>query len=300
MDFGAFPPEVNSSRMYGGSRSGSLLEAADAWERLAEELNGTVTAYRATVATLSVDGWQGSASDAMSAATAPYLRWLTRTAETAETIAGQARMAANAFDDAFAATVPPPAIGANRRRLATLVAANATGQDTPAIAALEADYGEMWAQDAAAMYRYAAASATAATLPPLAPPLLGYNMPALMGADDANSAGAGEPEMLAPAMPAVPQALRSLAGPVRSAAATSAIARLLRQCKFSSPMRAFAWAISSSRSLTSSGNSAGLSKTPGPPQMTPTMTVGRGVVVGRLVVPPSWGGVAIGAVRAIA
>ncbi|OBK18795.1 PPE family protein [Mycobacterium asiaticum] len=293
MDFGALPPEVNSDRMYAGSRSRSMLAAADAWDRLADELYGTVNAYRSTVATLAADGWQGCAADAMTDATAPYLRWLTRTAAQAEEIAGQARAAASAFDDALAATVSPAVIAANRARLAALSSTNATGQYTPAIAALEADYGEMWAQDAAAMYRYAAASATAATLPELAPPALGYNMPALMGSDGDD----GAPAMLAPAMPAVPQALRSLAGPVRSAAVTSGITQLLRQCKFVSPVSVFASAISSSRSMTLSGTSA-RPKIPAPPDM--TVAVGHGVVVGRLVVPPSWGAVAMGVVRAIA
>ena len=37
------------------------------------------------------------------------------------------------------------------------------GQVTPAIAATEAQYGEMWAQDAAAMYRYAGPSTAKST-----------------------------------------------------------------------------------------------------------------------------------------
>ena len=56
-------------------------------------------------------------------------------------------------------TVPPPVIAANRTQLASLIATNVLGQNTPAIAANEAQYGEMWAQDAAAMYGYAANSA---------------------------------------------------------------------------------------------------------------------------------------------
>ncbi len=55
--------------------------------------------------------------------------------------------------------MPPPVITANRTQLAVLVATNLLGQNTPAIAANEAAYGEMWAQDAAAMYGYAGASA---------------------------------------------------------------------------------------------------------------------------------------------
>ena len=61
-------------------------------------------------------------------------------------------------------TVPPPVIAANRVLLMTLIATNFFGQNTPAIAATEAQYMEMWAQDAVAMYGYAAASATATEL----------------------------------------------------------------------------------------------------------------------------------------
>ncbi|WP_082975011.1 PPE domain-containing protein, partial [Mycobacterium sp. E3247] len=51
-----------------------------------------------------------------------------------------------------------------------LIATNFLGQNTPAIAATEAQYMEMWTQDAAAMYGYAAASAPASTLTPLNEP----------------------------------------------------------------------------------------------------------------------------------
>ena len=51
--------------------------------------------------------------------------------------------------------MPPPVIEANRTLLMTLIATNILGQNTPAIAATEAHYMEMWAQDAAAMYGYA-------------------------------------------------------------------------------------------------------------------------------------------------
>jgi PPE-repeat protein len=66
-------------------------------------------------------------------------------------------------------TVPPPAVAANRAQLAMLVATNFLGQNSAAIAATEAEYGEMWAQDAAAMYEYAAGSAVACELTPFSP-----------------------------------------------------------------------------------------------------------------------------------
>ena len=67
-------------------------------------------------------------------------------------------------------TVPPAVVAANRAQLAALVATNVLGQNTPAIAATEALYGEMWAQDAAAMYGYAGSSAAASTVTPFSTP----------------------------------------------------------------------------------------------------------------------------------
>ena len=68
--------------------------------------------------------------------------------------ASQARAAAAAYEAAFAATVPPALVTANRTQFAwaTLAATNILGQNTAMIAATEAAYEEMWAQDAAAMY----------------------------------------------------------------------------------------------------------------------------------------------------
>jgi PPE-repeat protein len=55
-------------------------------------------------------------------------------------------------------------IAANRALLAALLATNFLGQNTPAIAATEAEYFEMWAQDASAMYAYTSSSAAASQL----------------------------------------------------------------------------------------------------------------------------------------
>ncbi|MGH3632814.1 MAG: PPE family protein, partial [Mycobacterium sp.] len=65
---------------------------------------------------------------------------------------------------------PPPVVAANRAQLTALIATNVLGQNTPAIAATEAQYWEMWAQDAAAMYGYAGSSAAASQLTPFAAP----------------------------------------------------------------------------------------------------------------------------------
>jgi PPE-repeat protein len=164
LDFGALPPEVNSGRMYAGAGAGPLLGAATAWDELAGELHSTAASYGSTIEGLVVGQWGGPSSIAMAAAAAPYVKWMSATGVQAEQAAIQAKLAAGAYETAFAATVPPPIIAANRSLLATLIATNILGQNTPAIAATEAHYMEMWAQDAGTMYAYAAASATASQL----------------------------------------------------------------------------------------------------------------------------------------
>ena len=92
------------------------------------------------------------------------------TAAAAEHAATQASASAAAYQNAFAMTVPPHMIAANRMQLTMLIATNLLGQNTPAIAATEAHYMQMWAQDAAAMYGYAGSSASASQLAPFTEP----------------------------------------------------------------------------------------------------------------------------------
>lgn len=169
-DFGALPPEINSGRMYVGAGSGPMLAAAAAWDELATELQSTAASYGATIENLAAGPWTGPSSIAMAAAAAPYVAWMSATGAQAEEAATQAKLAAGAYETAFAATVPPPVIAANRALLMALIATNFLGQNTPAIAATEAQYMEMWAQDAAAMYAYAASSAAASQLTPFTEP----------------------------------------------------------------------------------------------------------------------------------
>ncbi len=169
MDFGVLSPEINSGRMYSGPGSGPMLAAAAAWDGLAAQLRSTASSYSSVISGLTA-GWQGPSSAAMAAAAAPYAMWMKATAAQAEQTAAQARAAAAAYETAYAATVPPPVVAANRAALQSLVATNIFGQNTPAIAATEVQYADMWAQDAAAMYGYAAQSATASQVTSFSPP----------------------------------------------------------------------------------------------------------------------------------
>ncbi|GFG95826.1 PPE family protein [Mycobacterium timonense] len=169
MEFGALPPEINSGRIYSGPGPAPLLAAAAAWDGLASELHSTAASYGSVISELKA-GWNGLSSTSMAAAAAPYIAWLSSSAAQAEQSAVQAKAAAGAYEAAFAATVPPPVIAANRSLLAALVATNILGQNTPAIATTEAQYAEMWAQDAVAMYGYAGSSAAATQLAPFTEP----------------------------------------------------------------------------------------------------------------------------------
>ncbi|OBF04218.1 hypothetical protein A5730_20655 [Mycobacterium sp. ACS4054] len=170
IDFGAFPPEFNSARMYAGPGPLSLVAASVAWDSLAAELYTASSCYRTVIAGLTTGRWLGPSSLTMASAFAPYMAWTAGAAARAAETAGQARLAVEIYEAAFAMTVPPPAVAANRVQLATLIATNFFGQNAAAIAATEAEYGEMWAQDAAAMYEYAAGSAAACEVTPFTPP----------------------------------------------------------------------------------------------------------------------------------
>jgi PPE-repeat protein len=222
MDFGTLPPEINSGRMYSGPGSGSTLAAAAAWDGLAAQLRSTAASYSSAVSGLTAD-WQGPSSIAMAAAAAPYAAWLRGTAAQAEETGAQARAAAAAYETAFAATVPPPVIATNRDALASLVATNILGQNMPAIAAAEAQYADMWAQDAAAMYGYAGQSATASQVTSFTSPPQTTD-PGGQAAQSATatqavgtSAGASAQSTLGQPMSAVPAALQALAAPTAPA-----------------------------------------------------------------------------------
>ncbi len=118
--FSGLPPEINS---------GVMGQAAAAWEGLAAELNSAATSYAAVISGLSGGKWSGPAS-ATTANLATFCKFTVQA-------------------DALAATAPPAVVTANRSQLISLVASNLFGQNTPAIAATEAQYMEMWAQDAA-------------------------------------------------------------------------------------------------------------------------------------------------------
>ena len=192
MSFALLPPELNSARMYTGAGLGPILAAAAAWDGLTTDLGLAASTFESVISGLAGGRWQGPASVAMASAAVPYIGWLTAAAGRAGQTAAEARAAAGAFEAAQAATVHPAMVAANRAARAWLMASNLLGQNAPAIAAAEAEYEQMWAQDVAAMVSYLGeASEVAAQLTPwrqsLAMPTTGSGTAFIMG-------GTGDPQ----------------------------------------------------------------------------------------------------------
>ena len=227
VDFGALPPEINSARMYMGPGSSSFQVAASAWNGLAAELQSAAQGYETTITQLASDEWNGPASAAMTSAAQPYITWMQETAAQAEQAATQAQAAAAAYEQAFATTVAPPLVAANRAETAAAVQANVFGQYTPLIAQLEAQYGQMWAQDAAAMYGYAGQSASAAQVTPFATPAATTNpggtatQAAAVSQATGTSAASSSQSILQQLTSSMPSSLQSLASPAATSAATT-------------------------------------------------------------------------------
>jgi PPE-repeat protein len=174
MSYSLIPPEISSALMYQGAGSGPLLEAATAWDGLAADLEATATQYQTAVTNLTTGTWLGPSSAHMAAAAEPYITWMQSTAAEAAQTGAQAKAAAGAYQTAYASMVPPPVITANRAELTTLVSNNFLGQNTGAIAQNEAEYLDMWIQDALGMdtYQMNSTSASAALPAQTAAPMV--------------------------------------------------------------------------------------------------------------------------------
>jgi PPE-repeat protein len=169
MEFTTLPPEVISALIHSGPGSESLANAAAAWRQLGADLEDAADSYAAAVSSMA-DAWHGPSAAAMSASAAPYLVWLRTTSQQAQQVAASAQAAAVAFNSASASVVPTATVLANRTQLVQLLATNTFGRNLPAIAATEANYQQMWANNAAAMTRYQAASTQATNLPQFTSP----------------------------------------------------------------------------------------------------------------------------------
>ncbi|OBB82667.1 PPE family protein [Mycobacterium sp. 852002-30065_SCH5024008] len=166
MDFWA-PPEITSALIHSGPGPGSLLTAAEVWRQLAIELGQTATGYASIVTAIP---WQGPSATAMTASTLPYVAWLQTTSLQAAHMSMAATTMASSFAATQAAMVHPSVVTANRALLAHLIATNVFGINFPAIAVTETQYLQMWADNTTAMLGYNASSLQTMAMPTFNPP----------------------------------------------------------------------------------------------------------------------------------
>jgi PPE-repeat protein len=178
MEFTTLPPEVISALIHSGPGAESLANAAAAWQQLSANLEDAADNYASSLSSMD-QAWHGPSSAAMVQSVTPYVTWLRTTAQQAQQTAAAAQSAAAAFNSVRASVVPTATVAANRTRLAQLLATNVFGRNLPAIAQTESEYQTMWANNAAAMTRYQAASSQASTLPQLTSPTSTTNPSAL-------------------------------------------------------------------------------------------------------------------------
>jgi PPE-repeat protein len=294
MHFTTLAPEINSGRMHSGPGSESMTSAAAAWDRLATRLNDMAAAYASTTSKLARQ-LRGPAAEEMSQATAAQIDWLKTAAAAAETSAAQARAAASAYESALAAMVPPAAIDAIRALRISLASTNPLGQAGPAIADAEAEYEQMWAQNADALNGYVRASADASKMTPFCSPVTDAGQPrdpAPVTRSRGNWTLASAPEVVSTGrqvMSTIPDVLRELAS---SPLAT-----------FDAPLLAITPSLSKLSSLTAPSGSAIihlnsmnkgaalqalLGNSGGARRAAATAAFGRGSSVGKLSVPDAW------------
>lgn len=282
------PPEVNSGLMYTGPGAGPMLAAATAWSELAGDLGSAASSYGSVISGLAGGPWLGPSSMAMTTAASPYLTWLSASAMQAEQTSANAMAAAAAYEAAFAMTVPPSAIAANRAQLMALTATNFFGQNTPAIMATEAQYMQMWAQDAAAMSGYdASSSALAAQLTPFDEPPESPSAADAQAADLmwqlSQSLGATQSSI-----PGLSSSLEMLSTPAQLAMSPMSMA-LSQLMNVANPLGSGGSAPAMGSALASTtGSATGAVR---PAQLgvrTVSAGVGRAGSVGALSVPPTW------------
>jgi PPE-repeat protein len=223
-------PEINAIRLTTGPGAAAMAPVIAGYQTAGITHLQQGAQMLQTAAVTAVGSWQGQGGTAMMAAAVPKSEWQIEAGAHAEKASALIGEAAGAHTMAVAATIPHPVCIANRIREATLQATNIIGQNTPAIAEADVEYGEYWAQNATAMTGYAtAATGIASGLSiPLRPPMVtGANPAGLaagmagMGAEGVQAGVQAGMQGLSAPLQAAGQAVSS-AAPAALSAATNA------------------------------------------------------------------------------
>ncbi|CAN3132191.1 PPE domain-containing protein [Mycobacterium sp. smrl_JER01] len=213
--WGAYPPEMNAAR-YNGTGPGPWLGASAAWGAMAVNAATALGTFFAQKADLAAQVF-GVSSAAQLTAAGGYGAWMAGMHGLADAHAVALDGAAAAYSMGKSTMVPEQAVLANRAAYAAAVGSSILGPADPTAVALEVQYVQMHAQNAATMMGYDTAATTATVFKPSPPPPpLVTAMPGQTSLESAvqtaqELSGAGNPgdlmtKMLPQAMQMIPQA----------------------------------------------------------------------------------------------
>ncbi|GAA0999373.1 PPE family protein [Tsukamurella strandjordii] len=169
MTFPALPPEVNVGRLMSGAGPAPATAAAAAWSVVASAASAR-SAFLTSLLPRLAASWQAPETALMTRNVAMYLAYNEALRVQALLAATRHTKQAADYSAALAGMAQLPEIVQNQVTHGVLQATNFLGVNTGAIAANEAQYAGMWAQNAAMMFGYLANSMANMTFEPFIPP----------------------------------------------------------------------------------------------------------------------------------
>jgi PPE-repeat protein len=166
--------------MRSGDLGASLLDASAGHETIADMLLAEMAAMGLNVNSTAAVSWQGPGGQMMTMSASEFILLCETASVWARISMMQASEVAMAHSSALESMIPAEVVVTNRTTQTALVATNAFGIHSPAIAALEAEYQEFWVQNATARTGYGSVVSTA---------LAALGTPAPFSADAADPAG---------------------------------------------------------------------------------------------------------------
>lgn len=147
-DAAIYPPEVTYQIMSTGDQGASLLDAAAGHQTVADMLIAEMTAMGFNTTSTAMVAWQGIGGAAMEMTAGQFIAMCEAVSAWCQVGSLQAAAVAEAHGMALAQMVPAEVCLENRTELATLVATNFLGVNTPAIGVNQATYTSYWITNA--------------------------------------------------------------------------------------------------------------------------------------------------------
>ena len=149
-DAAGVTPEINYTLMISGDLGESLIQAAAAYEALADMLMAELTAMGLNTSTTATVGWLGPGGVMMQMSAAEFIAVCAAVSAWVRIAQTQAGEVAAAHSYAVGSMIPAEVSFTNRATQSGLIATNFIGQNTPAIVGLEEQYIQYWITNAIA------------------------------------------------------------------------------------------------------------------------------------------------------